>query len=329
MSQATATAKRGALSVSQMLDLMGVEIDSAQVHGYPVSCLMIELDGYRGAEDEAARRHLLPAAFSALKEVTFDLKVRGMGLTKDPYILAVFPHVQPEQLRPVAEAVLERATSLQVPDAPERAVTLSIGIAHNQFPEFSGLVSMIQDAEVGLGLSKEMGGNAATMWREAISETDRMRERLEEELEAIAIQGARDVGQAIEEADREWGQQLLGKLLDVFAGTDVASETVVRIEQEVLGLVRAELDVWRERFNERAGEREQQIDVLERRINKLTKSLSATEAELKRVSALKAVDTGLSSIYRTVQGLSDDDDNAEQKKEMLANIFEENLKLRG
>lgn len=328
MTQATAPNRSGTLSVSQMLDLMGVEVDSARLHGYPVSCLMIQLDGYRGEGDETARRHLLPAVFSALKAVTFEHKARGMGLTKDPYILAVFPHVLPDRLGPVAEALLERARSIELPEEPERAVTLSIGVAHNQHPEVAGLLELIQDAEVGLGLSRDAGGDRATTWREVRTETDRMREELEQQLEALALQEVRSADQALGE-DRDWGQALIGKILDAFASEDLSSRALVKIEHTVLGLVRAELEAWRARFGERQSERERQIDVLERRIQKLTRSLSETEKELKRVAAMKAVDTGLSSIYRNVQGLSDDDENAGQKKEMLKNIFEENLKLRG
>ena len=43
---------------------------------------------------------------------------------------------------------------------------------------------------------------------------------------------------------------------------------------------------------------------------------------------MKNIDLGVASIYRTVQGLSADDDNAEQKKEMLKNIFDANVALR-
>src|SRR4029079_18191876 len=53
-----------------------------------------------------------------------------------------------------------------------------------------------------------------------------------------------------------------------------------------------------------AEDKERQIDMLERRIQKLTDILGITEEELKRVAAMKGIDLGVSSIYRTVQGLS-------------------------
>jgi hypothetical protein len=49
---------------------------------------------------------------------------------------------------------------------------------------------------------------------------------------------------------------------------------------------------------------------------------------LARVAASKGVDPGVASIYGSVQGLSAVDSAAEQKKELLQNIFEANLALR-
>ena len=73
---------------------------------------------------------------------------------------------------------------------------------------------------------------------------------------------------------------------------------------------------------------QRQIDKLERRVSKLTESLGMTEAELKRVAAMKNIDLGIASIYRSVQGLTAGDDQFEAKQEMMKSIFEANLALR-
>ncbi len=44
---------------------------------------------------------------------------------------------------------------------------------------------------------------------------------------------------------------------------------------------------------------------------------------------MKNIDLGVSSIYRTVQGLAGDDELFEQKKEMLEDLFQANLQLQG
>ena len=66
---------------------------------------------------------------------------------------------------------------------------------------------------------------------------------------------------------------------------------------------------------------------LERRIAKLMKSLANTEEALNRVAAMKDLEFGIESIYRTVQGLNPEEANRERKLEMMKTIFEANIEL--
>ncbi len=77
----------------------------------------------------------------------------------------------------------------------------------------------------------------------------------------------------------------------------------------------------------RAALRDREVDTLQRRIRKLNDNLSATEQRLQHVAALRAVDGGISSIYREVQGLDMGDLHAAKKKELMAVIFKANLQL--
>ena len=74
-------------------------------------------------------------------------------------------------------------------------------------------------------------------------------------------------------------------------------------------------------------EHEEQVDLLKRRLTKLSSSLEMTEDELRRVMKMKAIDPGVASIYRTVQGLDTEEADFELKKEMMSKIFEANLEL--
>ncbi len=101
------------------------------------------------------------------------------------------------------------------------------------------------------------------------------------------------------------------------------------VETDVIALLKTELAAWSETSSaSQAISARKQVDMLERRITKLTESLSATEIELKRIAAMKNIDVGVASIYRTVQGLSQDEDQFAAKAEMLKNIFEANMALR-
>ena len=121
--------------------------------------------------------------------------------------------------------------------------------------------------------------------------------------------------------------QLLGKVVTTFKEQPQLSEGMVQLEQEMIDLLRAELDGWADGYVQREAAHVRRIDMLERRLAKLTKSLETTEQELKRVASMKAVDTGLSSIYRDVQGIDAGDSQRERKKELMADIFEANLAL--
>lgn len=79
-----------------------------------------------------------------------------------------------------------------------------------------------------------------------------------------------------------------------------------------------------ERERDEAAHR-REVDMLERRLKKLTDLLAQTEDNLKRVLAAKAGDDGVASIYRTVQGLSPDD--GATKRELLQEIFLANQDL--
>ena len=96
----------------------------------------------------------------------------------------------------------------------------------------------------------------------------------------------------------------------------------------MISLVSDEVTRWHEVSSSRhVSDSQGQIELLERRIEKLTEHLDKTEAELRRVAALKTVDSGVASIYDTVQGLSSDDSEYERKNEMLQGIFEANFAL--
>ena len=56
--------------------------------------------------------------------------------------------------------------------------------------------------------------------------------------------------------------------------------------------------------------------------------LGMTEAELQRVLAQRAGDSGVASVYKNVQGLSPTAVQAELKKALMSKIFEANVELR-
>jgi hypothetical protein len=110
----------------------------------------------------------------------------------------------------------------------------------------------------------------------------------------------------------------------LFAGL-APSRELEQLEREVLALAAHELLEERSRA---VAEHQRQIGLLERRIEKLTVAMGITEQQLETAMQQRTMDAGVASIYRTVQGLPANDSNREQKKAMMASIFEQNLALR-
>ena len=70
-----------------------------------------------------------------------------------------------------------------------------------------------------------------------------------------------------------------------------------------------------------------EVDRYERRITKLAKSLERTEGALQALAKLKEGDPGIASIFRTVQGLTQDVEHVDLKRAILTELFEANVVL--
>lgn len=317
------------LSTAQMLHLMRLEMERALRHGYPIAAAVVGLDGFDEEHHRPWRRAIMPAAFQELKAVTFKNDVRGLGVWTERFLLAIFPHVTPERLTELAEELRHRVAALRVTGVPEsETIVLSAGIAHNLHPGPKSFETLIEEAETGMGLAQSGGGNKVVQAREVERELDKLREEVDSQIQEIQEFQSKLFADVDSKEDL-WGRELVSKVIELFRREPEKTEGVLRVEKEVIALLKAELAAWRESSTAtRMIESQRTIGQLERRVAKLTESLGLTEAELKRVAALKNIDLGISSIYRNVQGLSGSDAGAEQKKEMLKNIFESNMSLR-
>jgi len=307
-----------------MLQLMRHEVDSAYTHRYPISCLMISMDGFEAAELADLRPQAVGFAYEQLKQVTVEMSIRGMALKKDHLILAVLPHTGPQHALQLGERLVERVRDL-TPEGSREMLTVSVGVGHNQHDKASSFESLIAEADTGLNIARSGGGNRCVQWKDVESELDRLRDELEQQIKEIEERHTT----VDEEHDAAWGRDLISKIRQAFMDEVDQSEAVIRVGKTVVALVRDELERWSESSTaKQLADSANQVDLLERRVRKLTEHLAGTEAELKRVAAMKAVDGGIASLYGDVQGLSDEDEGYESKKAMLTNIFEANLALR-
>jgi hypothetical protein len=130
-------------------------------------------------------------------------------------------------------------------------------------------------------------------------------------------------------APRTERDRLAERILEALAAQGLSPEALAGIDLDSIALFlknfpadqgRLAVDEWKHQ--------KLQIDQFERRVAKLTEELRITEEELKRIAAMKGLDLGVASIYRSVQGLADDADQKEKKREMMKVIFEANFELK-
>ena len=320
-----------ALSIGQMLHLMQLEMDRAIEHGFPISCLMVGLDAFQGEGESEVRRKLLTDAFRTLKRVTFEKKIKGLGLTEERFILALFPHATPAKAGEVAgemiAGVRARLRELRAAGDERPACTISIGIGHNSHLGPMSFPLLVEEAEQSLALAQKNGGDRHIQQREVESELDTLRKELEKTIGDFKRQ-SETLTREQTGAERIWGQRLIDKIVATFAGANEQSPVLVRVEKAVLSVVSHEVERWQADSTSRhVSDSQGQVEMLERRVAKLTEHLDRTEAELRRVAAMKSIDHGIASLYDSVQGLAFDENDYEVKKEMLRGIFEANLEL--
>ena len=164
----------------------------------------------------------------------------------------------------------------------------------------------------------------APLHERATSTLDRLKRELEDRRKVVADREKQLSDGDLDKAEENRLGNEMRELFATHAGVDDRL-----LEREVLGLVFGELRTSRRRARlARLEEHQREIGVLERRVSKLSVLLGETEDALRKVRAAKHIDEGVSSIYDEVQGLGADDDQFEQKSDLMRSLFEANLALR-
>ncbi len=171
------------------------------------------------------------------------------------------------------------------------------------------------------------------------SEAMREKHRAEEEIDELRRQieqGHRELSERLEEGEREMQAQYEGQNAVIAEKLNVVFRELVqtpggdlsglreRMFEVVLNLVDEER---RATAHAQQAARDGEIDRLQRRLSKLKSSLEESEARLLDASSTPTVDAGISSVYRTVQGIDQGDSQFDRKRELMADIFRANVAL--
>jgi len=301
---------RGLFTTEEVQRLMEIDFERARRYGYAVACLNIQVDRLQYLETVhgfESKQEILFAVADLVKGATRAGDLLGY-LVQDRLVVLV-PHTTGEAARHVAERLLTGARKLRFShQGRSMRISLSIGIAHNQHPDATTFSTIERVADEGRAVADSSGGDrvvATDLYRLHVPKTEvaanGYRGRLENlvdergDLESAVAQITEEiVERALREARDEWAQSL------------------PLVKEETEG---------------DSATYKKQVELLQRRLAKLTESLGLSERELARVRQLKAVDTGLASVYRDVQGIGGSEGQAELKKDLMSKIFAANLDL--
>lgn len=155
---------------------------------------------------------------------------------------------------------------------------------------------------------------------------------LESELQKMRAGGREAASRAFKKradaGSEDRAGEVAAEIRKLFAAAETEGTDLRELERKIVALSAKAMEGERERVLElQSDDHEKRIDLLERRISKLKGSLEKADLIIQRLHKIKAIDPGVASIYRDVQGLSDADDDFETKSELLTGIFQANMAL--
>ena len=336
--------EQGLFTPDEIHRLMRIEFERAVRYGYPIVCALIEVDRLESLHDlygVESRDEILNAVIQLLRSITRASDF--LGCMQSDRLMVMFPHTSREVAEGLAERLLVGARKLRFDsDGRTLKATLSVGVSYCEEGEAISFEAFRQSAEEALRLAVAGGGDRSILRdRTLVEEVRELRNDVE--AEAIEVQAEREalppppvpaVAQArtpLEEVDMAGlpdsplGEQL--RLL--FEQLGPQSPTTAAIQKAVIDLTLQNLEAHRlEAAEQKLAQRNEEVDRLERRVRKLASMLDLTEAELKRLAAMKDVDPGLASIYRSVQGLGGHEKDYEVRKQLMHEIFKANIELK-
>lgn len=314
-------------SPSEVRALMAIEFERSLRYNYPVCCLKLRVDRIvemGTMHGEEVRNSVLESVVGLLRKATRagDL----LGYLDGDRLSVMLPHTDPRGVTYLADRLLAGARGLEL-NLDDRClrVSLSIGISDNQHKDADSFETMEKVAEEGVAVAESGGGNR---WAQTDLYGLYSAKTPQAPLTRVALPTGQsaDVRQRLIElmadgGDLELAASTLAEELLKRANMDLADE-----RERLLEEAKRALEPDRE-AHDREHEYRREIDLLRRRVSKLTDSLGSTEREIARLRVVGPEEDGVASIYREVQGLQDGGEREEMKRELMASIFAANIDL--
>lgn len=301
----------GLFSTEEVRNLMRAECDRATRYKYPVTAMSIAVDRL----DQLGDLYGFESRDAILSEVTTVIRRNTresdfLGYKQGGTFHALFPHTARPAGPALAGRLLRDTAALLFDEGQARVqVTLSVGVTFFAEEEAVDFDMLMGQTAVAIERASARGGNCFDVYVPP-----------KPVLESLPLQtlDTDDLGELLasmldEKLERFY--RSAGESLPDFGGR----------EQEVLALAVKKMEAEHQLMRDQHAV---QVEKLERRLSKMSGSLEATEGALRRSLVDGVPDSGIASIYRTVQGLTDVENDAELRKEMMSKIFEANIELR-
>ena len=148
-------------SLTQIRHLMRVEFSRAQRYGYPVSCLVIAIDGLESLRERYGyefRESVQVDVVDLLQNATRTCDY--LGRLMDERLMAILPHTTRQGAEVGARRLIAAARSLGFEaDGQRVSVSLSVGISHFEDDNTIFFDSLVEAAEKALLEAAEGGGD--------------------------------------------------------------------------------------------------------------------------------------------------------------------------
>ncbi len=260
-------------SPQEVRALMEVEFKRGQRHGYPVSCLALHpdrLDQLCLIHGQESKDEVLHAVVDLVRRTirAGDL----LGFTEDERLVLILPHLAPDALVVLCKRVIAGAGTLVFEGGTgTHRISLSIGASHSRNPHALDFATLERVALDGLAVAEAGGG-------------DRWVESELYELESLPT--AEPVSAPVETAAEQLFPDYRERLVEMVSAGGGLEDSARELADEI---VRRALEGQVVQMDGRpvteSGKAE--VDLLRRRIAKLTRSLGINEEELRELRAFK------------------------------------------
>jgi len=329
----------GLFTVAEIRQLMAAEFDRALRYQYPLVFMAIGVDRIDHLKDLygfESKAVILRSVTDLLQSVSRTADF--LGCLVEDRILTLFPYTPPAGAAAIANRLLSGARELKFDgDGHTLQVTLSVGASHNQTSTPLSYEDMIRTGEAALAEARGGGGDRYLVREPKLLSPESAPIPLpvpSPVTPAPAPPAAPPQAPPLSSPDPRQEGELFERLRDFLSEHTIAKPDVRGMEKEILDSVLKVLRDEREKSREQREAKApdphaEQIELMHRRISKLSGMLDRTEGELRRLAGKSTqADQGIASIYDEVQGIADDENDSDLKKEMMAQIFQANLDLK-